>query len=882
MRKLGHNDRQAKNYEVIIPYESFDKIKPQIQTKKRLRDIWKLQKGWTDIFLDKFYDQHGFPCSYAIKYHNVFLQSVNNDYIQFKGRCSDQNCRMPFFASIKEVPQLGKDVIINFLAINSTGIEHTHKRSLRQPKRNFIIEDVMNSGPSEWRRKKADKSIEFGDVEPPNLYESSVLRKAKQQYMNMYLGIENNIDPIRSIVSLKYEVEHNGSVHSIGFDPFFCHYWSPIQDHIYKTQRSKSWTTVYIDATGSLVLPIIRTKHKIPSAHIFLYQIVSEIENQTVPIAQQLSEKQDMLSIYYWMASWVNAGHKIPNECVCDYSKALIGAITRSFCNRKSLKQYNSMCFKYLIGETKILPECYVRIDIAHIIHMLCRWKCLKIRKSIKDFYVRCISLLIKTQNIKKFEMILRMIFNVASSETDGVDLNKINTPTENARKNLIEFISCGGVESEDEVYKDSDCYKGINEDDIFYFNEEKITSETSEDNDTPIIQEWIDNINYSSVQESKVVGDRLNALFCPDLIKPLIKLCLDFPLWSGVMVQYFGSPNSRGTSSRIEGYFSTLKTSIILKTTPRMRVDKFLVTHLRAIRGDVKLASWKVSKENVDNFSEKEIQAYEEPLTRIKFEVAEEETDEEKKYISYKNEHEDKYELTPTNNNYIKERESDNSSSNESSLDELEFENWRNKASPSSPKKIKKHVKRSIYLESCPEIKLKEKMNTNISKKRIDLVKNGNLLPPLCSTDLKGNKIKCKIINTCAFDALVQVLATAYVDSQQYANYVDSATCLTLKLVCHLVKQGANSTYYDKRLTVLQEFSKKKHLVGELIEYDAQANVATLIEKLFVTNPSIYQYHTCDNIKCTQTTANCPLFPIDQGKLISGKHFLMFDNCIY
>lgn len=85
---------------------------------------------------------------------------------------------------------------------------------------------------------------------------------------------------------------------------------------------------------------------------------------------------------------------------VYDYSKALLSAITRSFCNRKSLKEYNSMCFDFLTSKNSLLPECYARVDVAHIIHMLCRWKCLSTRKSIKDFYVRCISLLIKSENI--------------------------------------------------------------------------------------------------------------------------------------------------------------------------------------------------------------------------------------------------------------------------------------------------------------------------------------------------------------------------------------------------------------------------------------------------------------------------------------------------
>jgi len=79
--------------------------------------------------------------------------------------------------------------------------------------------------------------MDYGDLEPPNLYESSVLRKAKQQHVDKMLGIEGN-DPIHSIISLKHEVEHNCSIHNIGCDPFYVHYWLPIQEHIIKNQNS--------------------------------------------------------------------------------------------------------------------------------------------------------------------------------------------------------------------------------------------------------------------------------------------------------------------------------------------------------------------------------------------------------------------------------------------------------------------------------------------------------------------------------------------------------------------------------------------------------------------------------------------------------------------
>lgn len=783
LQNIGQDKRHTKNYKVIIPYLFYEPIKPQVRTYKGSKHILKLQKGWVDVFLESFFKQFGFLCSYTIKYHNVVLESRSHGYVSFNGQCNDPNCRKPFYGSIKDKPEPGKYVVVNFLAVNTTGIKHTKKRFLRQPKRNIISEEVTNSGTSQWRQKMADCLMDYGDVEPPNLYTSSVLRKTKQQYADNTLGISGN-HPVQSLTALKYEAEHVGSIHNIGSDPFGCHYWLPIQDHIYKLQRNKSWTTIFVDATGSLVLPIIRTKN-ISSAYIFLYQMVTEIENQTVPIAQQLSEKQDMLSIYNWMANWVNKDHTPPNECICDYSKALLGAITRSFCNRKSLKDYNSMCFEYLIGNNFSLPECYVRIDIAHIIHMLCRWKCLKTRSPIKDFYVRCICQLIKAQSLNEFKKILEMIFLVALAETDGVNTNSTNTSAEDARIHLLEYISHGNVRDSDK-YEENEYYKGINQEDTFFFDEESDSNDLLNDDSAPLsIQEWVNDIQNSAIQKSKIVGDRLNAFYCPDLVKSLAKICVDFPLWSTVMVQHFKSPNSRPSSARVESYFSTLKTSILTNKTTRMRVDKFIITHLRAIRGDVKLAAGKT------NVLEKK----ESNITKQSFEMVKEQNMND----SYNNS-----EIDINSNSNSSDEEMKSNSSFNSTVSELEIENWNNKADQPSPKKSTKITKPSIYLENQPEIKTKQKMNKNVTKYKVDLARNGSLIRSLF-VDSKQNKTKCQIINTCAFDTLIQAISTAYIDSQEYAKYVNSNRCTTLQLGRRLVEQGANKIFYEERLKILK-----------------------------------------------------------------------------
>jgi len=54
------------------------------------------------------------------------------------------------------------------------------------------------------------------------------------------------------------------------------------------------------------------------------------------------------------------------------------------------------------------------------------------------------------------------MIIIIACSKTDGDDVNKLSTPSENARKHLINYISHGDIKMMSEELNDSS-YKGIN-----------------------------------------------------------------------------------------------------------------------------------------------------------------------------------------------------------------------------------------------------------------------------------------------------------------------------------------------------------------------------------------------------------------------------------
>jgi len=274
-----------------------------------------------------------------------------------------------------------------------------------------------------------------------------------------------------------------------------------------------------------------------------------------------------------------------------------------------SLQEYSEACFSCLVNNSTNVLVSFIRIDVAHLVHMICRWKCLQGRKPIKDFYVRSIGLLIQSEYFDSFDSILRSIFILALAEKDGYDDAKQETPAETARIFLKSLIS--GVKIVEQNV-DAEKYKGTSNDNLFYFD-----SEPNEQNslDTSHLTTWLHSVERDCIQESVVSGNRLNAYYCPEFKRPLLNICREFSLWSGVMVKIFKCPNKIGSSARIEGYFADLKSTVIDKRKPRLRIDKFIVTHLRAIRGSMKIAKSVTKKkkefQTMDLIEDDEIETY-------------------------------------------------------------------------------------------------------------------------------------------------------------------------------------------------------------------------------------------------------------------------------
>lgn len=89
-----------------------------------------------------------------------------------------------------------------------------------------------NKNANVWRNEEANRIMTFGDNIPPILYNTTVLRKAKQEEIDKRLQLENT-DPIKNLYMAK-RIRLIGIIHNIGLDPFYCMYWTQEQQLMYK------------------------------------------------------------------------------------------------------------------------------------------------------------------------------------------------------------------------------------------------------------------------------------------------------------------------------------------------------------------------------------------------------------------------------------------------------------------------------------------------------------------------------------------------------------------------------------------------------------------------------------------------------------------------
>ena len=827
------NSKEQTIFNISIPFDEYLKMKPSLviqkegSCKKRRR---VLRKGaWTNILNDNFYKEYELPCAYSFKRNKVrVIRDLRKPFFFAEGHCKE--CKLPITVTAQNEPSYPDSLELIIKATDTRGVPHHKKVCVVGSRRSEIAKELLNTAPSNWRREKARKLMKFGQSEPPTLPSLSVCRKIRSEAKSKEYGIPQIKNVFLALQKMKYSSEYAGSIHTISFDKFFVHYWSKQQNFIYKMNAKTSYNKVHLDATGSLVKKIKDDRRT--SNHIFLYEIVIHFENKAFSVSQMLSESHDTATIEYWLNKWIKDTGKIPKESITDFSLALIGASCRSF-NECSITYYLKSSLSILRDKNIDTPQCYLRIDVAHLIKFVSKWNCYEGKsRLVRKFYIRCVALMVKCTAIRRLEEIILNTLILCKSEACGYTENQETSNSEKAklflgncieREELDSFIHDDSLETDNE---DS------NADEIF-----EIACQS--DNWFKAI---IDEADLAAVSS----GSEPNPYFCPKFEKKLVNILPYCPLWTAVMKEVFQSPNTTASSAIIECDFSILKEIIMEHNKRPLRVDKFIAFHLRALSGNSNIIAASANENAYFSNNDKILNDLEEEEAwrgkNTKKDSMLEKISENDKDTHDSYQHKKFF--------FAKHAEKRNVENNS----KLESQNRKTETQLFKPKK-------STYLTPNPNIKFVLQSPTS-KRETLQIIKNGNLLEPV-----QINGFAFKVSNACPFDAIMHSLAVICVENDKYMKCAINSTSDFFKCLQMYIQNGVSKKLYEFRTQILAKIYKVEEsaIITKMRFINAVDSIGNVINKLFVDMPSATEISQCSNPACSNNKeTNLKFWPIN------------------
>lgn len=235
------------------------------------------------------------------------------------------------------------------------------------------------------------------------------------------------------------------SILAIGDTPFYVFYATPTQFHTYAEylRIHRQFSSICIDATGGVVKKLSDCRDR-KTGYIFLYKVIINFNGTSTSVYQMLSEMHDAKFISFWLSRWLGKVKPL-RQAVSDGSRALLNAMSDAF-NGKSLKEYINFVFENLVINTNLQPQTFIRLDTAHFINSVSRWKSVS-HKIVKSFFLYCVALMVDCTKLSLLEEIFILTLTVCNTDfEDSIismsddDDDKITTAE--AKKRLETLIS--------------------------------------------------------------------------------------------------------------------------------------------------------------------------------------------------------------------------------------------------------------------------------------------------------------------------------------------------------------------------------------------------------------------------------------------------------
>ncbi|CAL1678210.1 unnamed protein product [Lasius platythorax] len=287
-----------------------------------------------------------------------------------------------------------------------------------------------------------------------------------------------------------------------------------------------------------------------------------------------LSPEQDTVAITTWLLKIISTGVPIPRMIVWDFSQAVLISISIAFAHKRDLCDYMQTCYDIATQKSSILPATFIRLDVSHLVSIICRWDCLKRHPlpKVRQFFIRAICKAYKMETLHELEYFLESLLTVAISPSIGTSHGE-NLESQ-ARYDFINNVIKGVSETNEEIHTDLDeidleidCHTGW--------------------------VEWSRRIyERASITESKCEeGSIVNAFYNIEVANKIKKLMNYVPIWTSILLPFFNIGSTIATSSSVESEFANIKKRVFKNELP-LRADKFVMRHLDYIDGRIKEAS--------------------------------------------------------------------------------------------------------------------------------------------------------------------------------------------------------------------------------------------------------------------------------------------------
>lgn len=637
------------------------------------------------------------------------------------------------------------------------------------------------------------------------------------------------------------------------------------------------------DGTGS-----IAKKIKLPnnnySSHIFLYQILVDVNGKSVPICQMLSTSHSTVAIQSWFFQFratgclENKNYPYPEEVVTDFDKALLGAAARAFVEVKSLMFYLSMCFDIIQGIATDIPHTILRLDVCHFTKMIAYWNCYpKQQPGVKATYLRSMCILRKQESFKDFEEMVIQILTLALCRSGNKGSHSLR-----AKEFLkLKIRGLSDKLTENLLKNDSESLESVEEKNIILDEDEEVFIQSTS------LGKWVENIYNEVLEKAKnenvTHDDEVNGYYLPKFAKKLKNFLIYFPIFSESFRELIGFGTVNPSTSAIESYFNDLKNRVFKSTGLPLRLDKFVVLHLKEIEKKLKEAatgaltitkseeieavlktSCKRKKKLLEDKNQLKKQKFDNFIKKSSFDNA--------STVELTNEHnwrnknkkinpiEEDVEVSSEDSeieNASNSMESGYCDQKETKRDEVDsldndirkdISNFKELQICLEKNKTKKQ-KGAQYGEYCPQFEPSFNYYTYLP-----ILRNGS-----CCKNVREHSVLTVVSNSCAIDSLVSIISMVILTDEYYKMLSNELEVDIFSLAKMYIEYKLSADVYNERARILRNSSatikevkqyekdlKRSKSTISIVTINALCNITELTNNLFSAAPSYSIFYTC------------------------------------